>query len=64
LVPIIEKARKSIEKIAKAKGILYVIDASAGRGLLVSNGEDLYDAVKAELGLLEDVKQPSPAGQN
>ena len=64
LVPIIEKARKSIEKIAKGKGILYVMDASAGRGLLVANGEDLYDAVKAELGLLEDVKQPSSAGQN
>ena len=64
LVPIIGKARKAISEIAKAKQILYVIDASAGRGLLVSEGEDLYEAVKAKLGLLTDVKQPTAPGQN
>ncbi len=64
LAPIIEKARKSINKVAKAKGILYVFDASAGRGLLVADGQDLYDAVKSELGLLADAKQPLPGNQN
>lgn len=64
LAPIIEKAIKSVNKIAKAKGILYVFDASAGRGLLVADGVDLYDDVKLDLGLLADVKQPTPSGKN
>ncbi len=64
LAPIIEKAIKAINKIAKAKGILYVFDASAGRGLLVADGVDLYDDVKQDLGLLADVKQPNPSTKN
>ncbi len=63
LQPIVAKARKAIEEIAKSKGILYVLDASAGRGLLVADGEDLYDAAKAKLGLLADVKRPEPTVQ-
>jgi len=59
LVPIIEKARKAVSEIAKAKQIVYVFDASAGRGLLVANGEDLYETVKVKLGLLADVKEPA-----
>ena len=50
LKPIIEKAQKAIEEIAATKGILYVLDASVGKGLLVKKGEDLYAAVKAKLG--------------
>lgn len=50
LKPIIEKAQKAIEEVAASKGILYVMDASIGKGLLVKKGEDLYDAVKAKLG--------------
>merc|ERR1711916_287199 len=50
LVPIIEKARKAIEDVAASKGIVYVLDASVGKGLLVKKGEDLYAAVKAKLG--------------
>ncbi len=50
LVPIIEKARKAIEDVAASKGIIYVLDASVGKGLLVKKGEDLYAAVKAKLG--------------
>ena len=64
LVPIIAKARKAINDVAKAKQILYVIDAYAGRGLLVSDGENLYDAVKEKLGLLADVKQPTAPMKN
>jgi outer membrane protein len=63
LAPIIDKARKAIQEIAKAKGILYVMDASAGRGLLVSDGQDLYNDVKAKLGLLADVKKPATTVQ-
>ena len=50
LNPIIEKAQKAIEDVAAAKGILYVLDASMGKGLLVKKGEDIYNAVKTKLG--------------
>ena len=50
LGPIIKKAQKAIDEVAASKGILYVFDASMGKGLLVKKGEDLYAAVKAKLG--------------
>lgn len=50
LQPIIEKAQKAIDEVAAAKGILYVFDATVGKGLLVKKGEDLYAAVKTKLG--------------
>lgn len=50
LKPIIEKAQKAIEDVAATKGIVYVLDASVGKGLLVKKGEDLFAAVKAKLG--------------
>jgi len=50
LQPIIEKAQKAIDEVAASKGIVYVLDASKGKGLLVMKGEDLYNAVKAKLG--------------
>lgn len=50
LLPIIEKARKAIDEVAASKGILYVLDATEGKALLVAKGEDLYAAVKAKLG--------------
>lgn len=50
LNPIIEKAQKAIEEVAASKGIVYVFDATMGKGLLVKKGEDLYAAVKAKLG--------------
>ena len=50
LQPIIEKAQKAIEAVAASKSILYVLDASVGKGLLVQKGEDLFGAVKTKLG--------------
>ncbi|PQJ79549.1 OmpH family outer membrane protein [Polaribacter porphyrae] len=50
LKPIIEKAQKAIEEVAASKAIVYVLDASLGKGLLVKKGEDLFAAVKAKLG--------------
>lgn len=50
LGPIIETAQKAIDDVAAAKGILYVLDATQGKGLLVSKGEDIFNAVKAKLG--------------
>ena len=50
LNPIIEKAQKAIEEVAASKGILYILDASVGKGLLVKKGEDIFAAVKTKLG--------------
>ncbi|MGY8909333.1 MAG: OmpH family outer membrane protein, partial [Flavobacteriales bacterium] len=50
LQPIIETAQKAIDDVAASKSILYVLDSSMGKGLLVSKGEDLFAAVKAKLG--------------
>ncbi|GLU42621.1 OmpH family outer membrane protein [Allomuricauda sp. NBRC 101325] len=48
--PISDKAKAAIEKVAAAQGYDYVIDASPGLSLIVSNGPDLLAAVKKELG--------------
>lgn len=48
--PIMEKAQTAIKKVAKAKGITYVLDATTGSGVLVADGEDLLPSVKKELG--------------
>lgn len=50
LGPIIQKAQKAIEEVAATKGVLYVLDASVGKGVLVKKGDDLFSAVKAKLG--------------
>jgi outer membrane protein len=47
LAPIMDKAKKAIEKVGKAKGYQYVFDGST---LLLSDGPDLTADVKKELG--------------
>ncbi len=49
--PILEKAQKAIQDVAKAKGIKYVFDSAPGKGLLVFEGTDLLSAVKTKLGI-------------
>ena len=49
--PIMEKARLAIQKVARAKKYAYVIDATAGSGLLLADGPDLMADVKKELGM-------------
>lgn len=50
-VPILKKAEDAIKAVAAEKNIVYVFDASPGKGLLVfDKGEDIYNAVKAKLG--------------
>jgi outer membrane protein len=51
LKPILEKAQKAVNEVAKAKGIQYVMDSAPGKGLLVFEGEDLMTAVKTKLGI-------------
>ncbi len=48
--PILEKSRAAIQKVAKAKGYQYVLDASTGSGVLFAEGPDLLADVKKELG--------------
>ena len=48
--PLLKKVKSSIEKVAKAKGIQYVLDSSAGSSVIVATGEDLFTAVKKDLG--------------
>lgn len=50
LRPILEKAKTAIEKVSRAQGYDYVLDASQGGGLIVSDGKDLKADVKKELG--------------
>ena len=50
-LPILKKAEQAIKDVAAAKGIIYVFDSAAGKGLIVyDKGEDIYDAVKTKLG--------------
>ncbi len=51
LRPIIENARAKVQEVAKAKGFDYVIDASLGGALLMSEGTDLEPDVKKALGI-------------
>jgi outer membrane protein len=48
--PIIDKAKAAIQKVGKAKGFQYVLDASTGSGLILADGPDLLADVKKELG--------------
>lgn len=64
LIPILQKAEKAVNAVASEKGLVYILDASAGKGLLVAKGEDIYDALKVKLGLLPDQKRPEPTVQN
>ena len=48
--PLLKKVKSSIEKIAKSKGFQYVLDSSAGSSVIVATGDDLYSAVKKDLG--------------
>ncbi len=50
--PVMDKARKAIETVAKAQGLLYVFDLSQGNPVYTGpESVDLLPLVKAELGL-------------
>jgi outer membrane protein len=50
LAPIYDEARIAIQKVAKAQGFNYVLDAMNGQGVLYADGKDLLADVKKELG--------------
>jgi outer membrane protein len=49
--PINQKAKKAIEKVAKAKGYKLVMDSSSGTLVYKDPADDIFNLVKAELGL-------------
>ncbi len=49
--PILDKAKAAIQKVARAQGFQYVLDASQGSGVILSDGKDLLSDVKKELGI-------------
>ncbi|HSJ11669.1 MAG TPA: OmpH family outer membrane protein [Gillisia sp.] len=51
LKPVYEKARTSIQKVARAKGYDYVLDSSNGSGVIMADGYNLMPDVKKELGI-------------
>ncbi len=50
LKPITEKAKTAILKVARAQGFQYVLDSTQGGGVIMSDGKNLLDDVKKELG--------------
>ena len=51
LKPVLEKARTTIQEIARAKDFDYVLDSTTGTGVLMADGYDLMPDVKKALGI-------------
>ena len=51
LKPVYEKARTTIQKVARDKGYQYVMDSTTGAGLILADGYDLMPDVKKALGI-------------
>lgn len=49
--PIMEKARNTIQQVAREKGYDYVLDSSPGAGIIMADGYDLMPDVKTQLGM-------------
>ncbi len=58
--PILEKAKSTIEKVAKANGFTYIIDTSTGV-LLYIGGTDITSLVCADMGIPDYSKETKPA---
>lgn len=51
LKPIYEKARVSVQKVAREKGFDYVLDSTTGTGVIMADGYNLMPDVKKDLGI-------------
>ncbi len=49
--PIIERAQKAVQDVAKENGFTYIFDISTGALAVYENGTDVMDLVKAKLGI-------------
>ena len=59
--PVIDKAKKAIEQVAKENGYKYVLDTSAGFILYSEPADDIFNMVKKKLGIVTPVAAPAPA---
>ena len=59
--PMIAKAKKAIEDVAKEGGYKYVFDTSAGMLLFSDPSEDILGTVKKKMGLTDTAPKPTPA---
>lgn len=48
--PVLERARKVIQDVAREKGYDYVLDSSLGAGVLMADGYNLMDDAKGAIG--------------
>ena len=64
MAPVVEKARVAIEKVAKANGLTYVFDLSAGALIYFDDASslDMLPLVKKELGVPADKVAPTQIG--
>ena len=51
LKPVLEKARTTIQRVAREKDFDYVLDSTTGTGVIMADGYDLMPDVKAALGI-------------
>ncbi len=53
LTPVIEKATKAVQEVAREKGFTYILDSSPSKAVVIFNekGEDIMPLVKAKLGI-------------
>lgn len=51
LKPVMENARKAVQEVARAKGFEFVLDSNPGAGVIMADGYDLMNDVKAKLGI-------------
>jgi outer membrane protein len=51
LNPLIDKAKKAIEEVAKEKGYTYILDTGTGVVLYWESGDDIMSFVKDKLGI-------------
>lgn len=49
--PILEKAQKTIDEVAKDKGYTYIFDTSTGAIVVYPQGDDITPLVKAKMGI-------------
>lgn len=64
LKPIVDKAKKAIEDVAKEGGFSYIFDTSAGIILYSPEGDDITPLVKKKLGLKDTAETPkTPNGK-
>jgi outer membrane protein len=62
LEPMVKKAKKAIEDVAKESGYKQVLDTSSGSVLYNDPADDILNLVKKKLNLGAEAATPAPGG--